>query len=200
MPAGAEIQWIDAEARPFESVDRADVADTDEREFSTLYQKWFREVTRWLFALGIPESEAEDLAQEIFVVVRRDLPKFDGQNLFGWLYKITQNTASDHRRRAWFRKFFLRPRNVELEQIEDMRRTPYELLDEKDASRLVRHLLEGVNPKKRVAFVLFELEGYSGEEIAALEEIPLATVWSRIRHARAELTERLLLFRNAGKI
>jgi RNA polymerase sigma-70 factor (ECF subfamily) len=40
--------------------------------------------------------------------------------------------------------------------------------------------------KRRTAFVLFEIEGYSGEEIAELFGIPVATVWTRLHHARKD--------------
>jgi len=36
-------------------------------------------------------------------------------------------------------------------------------------------------------FVLFEIEGYTGEEIAGLQGIPVATVWTRLHHARRDL-------------
>ena len=155
-------------------------------DFTSLYQQWYPEVKGWLRAFGVPDSETDDLAQEVFMVVRRNLERFDGRNLFGWLYKISQQTASDQRRRGWFRKLFLRPRNVPLDQIEDLKRTPIEQLEGKEAERLVRHVVAQMSPKKRVAFVLFELEGYSGDEIAALEGIPVATVWTRIHHAHKE--------------
>ena len=39
---------------------------------------------------------------------------------------------------------------------------------------------------RRATFVLFEIEGYSGEEIAEIQAIPVATVWTRLHHARKE--------------
>jgi RNA polymerase sigma-70 factor (ECF subfamily) len=52
-------------------------------------------------------------------------------------------------------------------------------------------LLARLSEKRRSTFILFEIEGYSGEEIAALENVPVATVWTRLHHARRELAERL---------
>ena len=84
------------------AVDPPESSRDREAKFRAIYDGWFDEVVKWLYALGVPNSDTEDLAQEIFVVVRRKLSRFDGGNLAGWLYRIAQLTARDHRRRAWF--------------------------------------------------------------------------------------------------
>jgi RNA polymerase sigma-70 factor (ECF subfamily) len=43
-----------------------------------------------------------------------------------------------------------------------------------------------MSEKRRTTLVLFEIEGYSGEEIARIQDIPLATVWTRLHHARKD--------------
>jgi len=73
-----------------------------EQRFRDIYERWFHDVVKWLYALGMPGSDTEDLAQEIFLVVRRKLDQFDGGNLAGWLYRIAQLTVRDHRRRSRF--------------------------------------------------------------------------------------------------
>ena len=83
-------------------------------EFDAIYDAWFDPVCRWARALGGPEADLDDLAQEVFVVVERQLAKFDGRNLAGWLYRITARVVAGQRRRAWFRHLFRRPRDVEL--------------------------------------------------------------------------------------
>ncbi len=127
-------------------------------DFAAVYDRWFEHVCRWLSAFGIPHSDREDLAQEVFLVVQRQLGEFDGRNLSGWLYGIARRTASDHRRRSWFKNLFRR--------------------------RVA--LLGRMDETRRAAFILFEIEGYSGEEIAAFEGVPLATVWTRLHYARKE--------------
>jgi DNA-directed RNA polymerase specialized sigma24 family protein len=89
----------------------------DPHDLAALYQTWFRSVYRWIRALGGPGIDAEDLAQEVFIVVQRKLAIFDGENLAGWLYRIVQFTVRDHRQRAWFRNIFLRSRDVVLDEV-----------------------------------------------------------------------------------
>jgi RNA polymerase sigma-70 factor (ECF subfamily) len=55
--------------------------------------------------------------------------------------------------------------------------------------RLLDRLLDKLSPKKRMVLVLFEIEGLGVNEIASLMGCPPNTVWSRLRHARAELVK-----------
>lgn len=167
-------------------------------DFTDVYERWFDDVVRWVRALGAPTSDIEDLAQEVFIVVRRKLPEFDGRNLGGWLYGIALRTVSDHRRRAWWKNLFSRRREAPIAEMASPGLDPVRRLEQKEASERVHRLLARMSDKRRRAFVLFELEGYSGEEIAALEQVPVATVWTRLHHARKEFLARLEAEESAG--
>ena len=134
----------------------------------------------------MPSSDTEDLAQEIFLVVRRKLDRFDGGNLAGWLYRIAQLTVRDHRRRAWFKNLTLRRRNVDLARVEMTTPGPEARYEAAENRRRFQALVAGMSEKLRTTFVLFEIEGYSGEEIARIQDVPLGTVWTRLHLARKE--------------
>ena len=157
------------------------------RDFDAIYRSWFVHVWRWLRALGVHDADLEDIAHDVFLVVRRKLRRFDGANVAGWLYQITSRTASDHRRRAWLRRVFLSG-DKSLESFRDTAHGPAELLEQLEARAIVHGLLAKLSHKRRTALALFELEGYTGEEIAALLGVPVATVWTRLHHARREFT------------
>lgn len=158
-----------------------------ELHFEQVYTQSFHQVCRYLRAHGAPDWELEDLAQEVFLVVQRKLPQFDGRNLPGWLYRIAALTARDHRRRAWFRRFFHRQRELPKDQAAP-RSDPSEHLDRRQREERLMSILSRMSEKHRAAFILFEIEGMSGEQIAALEQIPVATVWTRLHHARQKFT------------
>jgi RNA polymerase sigma-70 factor (ECF subfamily) len=160
-------------------------ADDPEQRFRDIYERWFHDVVKWLYALGMPGSDTEDLAQEIFLVVRRKLDQFDGGNLAGWLYRIAQLTVRDHRRRTWF-KNLLRRRDVDLARVELTAPGPDAQYEDQLKRRRLQALVAGMSAKLRTTFVLFEIEGYSGEEIASIQDVPLGTVWTRLHHARKE--------------
>jgi RNA polymerase sigma-70 factor (ECF subfamily) len=164
-------------------------------EFTSVYEHWFGEVSRWVRAFGGPDADVEDLTQEVFVVVQRRLDSFDGENLAGWLYRITQRTVRDHRRKAWFRNLFSRTRDIELESLPGPYDDPARLFEKKDAARVVHILAKDMNEEQRSALLLFEVAGYSGEEIAALEGVPVATVWTRVHRGRKSFSKKLDAFR-----
>ncbi|HVY37585.1 MAG TPA: sigma-70 family RNA polymerase sigma factor [Polyangia bacterium] len=155
-------------------------------KFREIYERWFEDVVGWLYALGAPMSDTEDLAQEIFLVVRRKLNQFDGGNLAGWLYRITQLTVRDHRRRAWFRNLVLRRQEVDLTKMPHAASSPARSYEASETRAQFQTMVGRMSEKLRTTFVLFEVEGYSGEEIARIQDIPLGTVWTRLHKARKE--------------
>jgi RNA polymerase sigma-70 factor (ECF subfamily) len=159
----------------------------DAHDFAALYQAWFHSVHGWIRALGGPHIDAEDLTQEVFIVVQRKLGGFDGGNLAGWLFRIAQLTVRDQRRRAWFRNIFLRPRDVVLAEVESAAAGPEERLVRKERESRLYQLVNQLNPRWRNSFLLFEVGGLSGEEIATLLGIPPATVRTHLFRARKEM-------------
>jgi RNA polymerase sigma-70 factor (ECF subfamily) len=160
-------------------------------DFTQVYEAWFEPCLRWLRALGIPDADLEDVGQEVFVVVRRKLPSFDGERLPAWLYRIAARTASDQRRRAWFRRLWHRSSRVDLDALPTTDFGPAQLYERREAQRLLDRVLRSLSEKRRLAFALYEIEGYSGEEIAALLDVPVATIWTRLHHARKEFVARV---------
>ena len=162
----------------------SDAMGTHDERFAALYDAWFDEVLKWIGVLGMPDSDAEDLAQEVFLVVNRKLSTFDGGNEAGWLYRITELTVRDHRHRAWFKNLFRRRQDVDLEKIARVEGIPALAREEEQDRVVLQGILAKMSTKLRSTFVLFEIEGRSGEEIAAIQDIPCATVWTRLHNAR----------------
>jgi RNA polymerase sigma-70 factor (ECF subfamily) len=154
--------------------------------FTAIYDAWFENVLRWLRALGAPESDREDIAQDVFLVVRRRLYTFDGRNLAGWLYQITKRQVRDFRRRTWIKRIFTREHTYALDDMADVRIGPADELERKQNQRILAALLAKLNPDRRAALVLFEIDGLTGEEIARIQGVPLNTVWKRLHTARKE--------------
>src|SRR5262245_22541086 len=78
----------------------------DESAWKELYDAHFEFVYRVARRLGTPESEAEDVAHDVFVVVYKKLDRFEGGRLTTWLYRITANVVSDRHRRRRVRRAF----------------------------------------------------------------------------------------------
>ena len=155
--------------------------------FEDVYHAYFRQTVGWMRGLGVPEAEMEDVAQDVFLIVRRKLPTFHGGNLAGWLYRIAHLTVRNFRRRTWFKNFFSRGQDLDSMDVVGMGATPAMALEKKQDQRVLHQMLARMSDKRRATLVLFEIEGYSGQEIATLHGVPVKTVWTRLHHARKDL-------------
>lgn len=181
-PTGRALAAAPTSSRAVES----SAPSSSATDFAALYDAWFPHVSRWLRALGVPDPDIEDVSQDVFLVVRRRLGDFDGHNVPGWLYRIAGRQARQHRRRRWVQNFFSRHHGVDLDELPWGGASAVALLETREKQRLLERLVDKLSEKRRVAFWLFEVEGYAGEEIAEVLDVPLNTVWTRLHHARKD--------------
>ena len=147
-----------------------------EDEFRKLFDAEYVYVCRTLRRLGVRERDVEDLAQELFVVVHRQLSSFDRSRApRPWLYAFVVRLAANYRR--------LRRHRDELagDGLEDLRANH---ADDRATRDLVLRALDRLDDEKRDVLVLYDLEGFEAKEIAEMSGIPANTVYSRIRIAR----------------
>jgi RNA polymerase sigma-70 factor (ECF subfamily) len=141
-------------------------------------------VYRFLSALGVPGEEREDACQDVFVAVYRSLDRFRGAaRLSTWIYRIAARGAG----RA------MRKRRMQGLLGTLLMREPPPPPDPDPSERSARlatldAMLQRLSPKKRLVLVLFEIEELPVDEIARIAGCPENTVWSRLHHARSELT------------
>jgi RNA polymerase sigma-70 factor (ECF subfamily) len=153
-------------------------------DFDHLYTEHAPKVARWAALLGGPAIDADDVVQETFLMVRRLLPRFRGDApLTTWLYRITANMVARERRRLRWRSLFgLRPAPADEPLFSGP--TPLEEVERRQALRLAYRVLDSMAEKYRTAFILYELEERSGQEIAELLGLKLKTVWVHLHRAR----------------
>jgi RNA polymerase sigma-70 factor (ECF subfamily) len=156
-------------------------------DLAALYRAHAATVARWAAHLGGPRVDVEDLVHEIFVIAARRAGEFRGEaKVTTWLYRITEHVVRTARRRDRRRRwlgFLWRP-DVE-DALTPRQPTPLEKLERRQARETLYRILDCLSDKYRTVLVLFELEGMSGEEIAALIDVKVATVWVRLHRARA---------------
>ncbi|MFO0628437.1 MAG: sigma-70 family RNA polymerase sigma factor [Polyangiales bacterium] len=156
---------------------------TERPSFQALYEAHWSFVWRALRALGVREADLEDETHEVFLVVHRRLPEFEGRaQVTTWLWGIASRVASDWRRRAHVRR-------EEVTDAPPERETARETAPDADLQRArarttLEWILDTMAPEQRTVFVLFELDGMPADEIAALVETPVNTIYSRLRLAR----------------
>jgi RNA polymerase sigma-70 factor, ECF subfamily len=149
--------------------------------FSEVFAEHLDYVWRVLRHLGIPASDVEDVAQEVFVVVHRRLPEWEPRaDIRSWLYAIAWRVARDHRQGAWARRRARGEPDPELAASA----APDEQAAARQALARVQKVLEGLEEEQRMVFVLYEIEGIAMEDIATAMSCPLKTAYSRLRLAR----------------
>ncbi len=149
---------------------------------AAVYEEHFRYVWRCLRSLGVREASLDDALQDVFLVVQRRLPEFDGQGeLRTWLYAIALRVAH---------KYWSRAHKDSARQTEELAESPAPSADleqgaeQKQRLELARAALSALDDDKRTVFVLARIEQMSAPEIAEVLGIPLNTVYSRLRAAR----------------
>lgn len=191
---GAEAHAGTCSADDDESIVRTLTRTWDEDLFSILVRRHRDRVHRVAAAVLGPgrESEAEDVAQEVFVLAFRKLAGFRGECAFStWLLRLTRNLAVDRLRLARLRRPHL-PEEV-LERLSDP--TPAgdpeaRILAHQQRRRLLEHLEELPDPH-RTALYLYYWLGLSVAEIAGSLELNPETVKSHLHRGRRRLARAL---------
>jgi RNA polymerase sigma-70 factor (ECF subfamily) len=133
-------------------------------------------------------SEAEDVAQDIFVKVFQSLDEFRGASRFStWLYRITVNHCLNYIRRRTRQQQTLMVTEAEDWGHASSTSNPHKKLEEKERWALVQAKLQTLSPEHRTIILLRDFEGLSYEEIADVLQLESGTVKSRLHRARMEL-------------
>jgi len=155
---------------------------TPEQACLDAFQRELDYVYRTFRRLGAPASELDDLAQELFLVLRSTWPNYDQARplrpyLFGIAFRIA---AANHRKRR-------RELSVELVEAQDGGPGPEEELEAKQSRALLLAALERVPLPRRAVLVMYDIDDMPMDEVAAALAIPRFTAYSRLRKARREL-------------
>jgi RNA polymerase sigma-70 factor (ECF subfamily) len=165
-------------------------------EFAQVFADELGYVQRSLRRLGVPERDLEDVAHDTFIVVHRKLDGYDvNRPLRPFLFGIAYRVASDYRRRA-------RHRYEQLgEPVLPARAAagPERDLAIAQAQRLVLEALQRLDPDRGAVLVMIDIDSYTAHEVAETLEIPLNTVYSRLRVARGEFALAVQRLKRGGR-
>lgn len=143
-------------------------------------------VLTWTTRLGGPKVDPEDAAHDALMIVWTKLDALRSPERYvSWLYGIVRRVLAAHRRRAWVKRWVP---GIEVEQP-DRTPTPAAEAQHEQMVQGVREALEKLPPKQREVLVLCEIEERTDVEVAELLGVPLGTVKSRLRLARARFAQ-----------
>jgi RNA polymerase sigma-70 factor (ECF subfamily) len=157
----------------------------DNKAYAYLYDKYASALNSIILQIVNDAELANDVLQEVFVNIWRRIEQYDAGKgrLFTWMLNIARNASIDTLRSKSFqnsRKNQSIQDNVDTIQATDVLQPGIDTIG-------LRKVLEKLKEEQRILIELAYFKGYTHEEIAELEKIPLGTVKTRIRNALIQL-------------
>jgi RNA polymerase sigma-70 factor (ECF subfamily) len=158
-----------------------------EATFESVYSTHVEFVWRSALRLGVDGAAADDVVQQVFLLVYQRLDGFEWRStLKTWLFAILLRVVRGHRRILRRKSPHLAHDSVDLDLVADGAANPHEALSRAEASRTIDSLLDSLERDKRVVFVMAELEEMTAAEISLATGLEPSAVYSRLRAARTD--------------
>ena len=154
----------------------------DHSAWRELHRSLHPAVVAFVRQMGVGPEDIDDVCQDVFLQVARYLPQFEQRaELKTWVYKICASQATRLRRKRTLRRTL-----AGMLRMVTPAASPgaHRALAALDAQKEMELGLSRMTEKQRLVFVLYELHGLSGEDIARVIRCPPATVRGRLREAR----------------
>src|SRR5262245_55003574 len=167
----------------------ARAAQGDAAAFAVIYQRYQHVVYRFGYAMTGSRDAAEDIAQEVFVTVFRQLDRYDSQrgSFTTYLYGIVRNLCRERLRKD---RRFVSLHTIGLGDRELVESNPFDVIDGAQAAAGVRAALRQLPPRYRELIVMCDLHGLSYADAAGVVNASVAAVRSRLHRGRQLLRER----------
>lgn len=165
----------------------ADFLAGDDESFEELVHRYLKPIYNFLYQFTQDRDSLDDLTQETFVKVWKNIQKFDQSKSFRvWIYAIAKNTAYDFLKKKKtipFSSFEDEEGNNRLENVSEEKPLPDEILEKKDLEKDLEKKLQEIPGNYRLILLMRYKEDFSLQEIAEILKLPYNTVKSQ--HARA---------------
>ena len=136
-------------------------------DFDNIYEEYFDRVYYKVLSVVKNDDDAEDICQETFISVYKNLSKFrEESNIYTWIYRIAINKTYD----------FFKKRKIEFEINDDVLFLPEDI--NFDTKVILQEKLKLISEKEREIVILKDIYGYKLKEIAEMKSMNLSTVKS----------------------
>ncbi|MDO4581994.1 MAG: sigma-70 family RNA polymerase sigma factor [Bacillota bacterium] len=160
--------------------------------FEILVNRYQKQIFALAYRLGGDYDEAQDMAQEAFVRIYRELARFDqSRSFFSWMYRVAHNVCINHLHK--------RPKNttplddfyMAAENNSSLDALPPELFEQKEHAQMIGEAIAALPEEYRLPLVLKYLEDMSYQQIAEQMSLPVTTIETRLFRARNMLKKLL---------
>jgi len=155
-----------------------------EHNFADIYSHHKENVWQIVARFADKQEDREDIFQEVFLAIHRNLPRFRGEAAIGtWLYRIAVNTAINHQKKLNRQKLLFKfLAGLRLSEASE----PSHL-----AELALFKPLDKLNPRQKMIVILADVEERPLEEIASWLNLPIGTVKSNLSRAREIIKKEL---------
>lgn len=173
------------------------VKSGDINAFEEIVKSYEKKICQTIYFMLKDESIVEDVAQEVFIKIYKNLNKFNEQSsLYTWIYRITMNACYDEIKREQKIKMFsthieMDDHDEEIEIVDESQNVENIVEDKFERQQLV-DAIKRLPAEARALIVLRDIRGFSYWEISDMLKMKLGTVKSKISRARLALRNELL--------
>lgn len=155
-------------------------------DFWDIYHKHYERVKKFIFALVKDEWVADDLIQETFIKVQKNLGQLrEESKISSWIFRIAYNLCQDH-----FRKMCQSPQSdhVLVEKREILAKPLFQKeLEQHQMGECIQDKIRLLPESHQTVLILYNLMEFSHQEIAEIADISVANVKVRLHRARKKL-------------
>ena len=193
-PAGGNI--VDIDAKLIDSLQERN----DRAAFTQLMNKYKKNVFGFCVSYTNNPDDAEDISQEIFIKVFKNIHSFKRKSKFStWLYRITMNSCHDHSRWMKFKRMKeslripagKKEEEVNQTEIKDDSGDPEKILLNKELGTEIRNAVAKLNVKQRAVLIMKDFQGRSYEQISEVMNMNLGTVKSTLSRGRMNVAKQI---------
>jgi len=167
-------------------------SEADGADIGPIYRQHAETVARWVARIGGPLIDVDDAVHEVFLIAQRRRVSTEGPaRITTWLYRVTAKVVSHRRRKDRLRRWLRGSAADAAGRLAASEPSAVEALEARERVALVYRVLDRLPEKQRAVLILFEMEGLSGDEIAALYEAKVTTIWVWLHRALASFRAEL---------
>lgn len=164
----------------------------DQTALKEIFDKYHKKVYRIAYGVVRQREDALDIVQEVFVKLFRSIGNFKGKSQFyTYLYRMTMNTAIDHRRKTGKQLMSSLDEEGSFEPSDSLEKGPEKMLLQKELEEKVAWAMSKLSAEQRAALIFRDVEGLSYQEMAEAMGCSIGTVMSRLHYGRKRVQELL---------
>ncbi len=163
--------------------------DNIEDSINEIYCKYYLDVYRFLICFSGTQNDAEDLTQEVFIRVLRNLAKYNQRTtLKTWIFSIAKHVAIDHYRRKKFVTIF---KEGFFTQLVSSEKLPYELIEQQKLKETLHQVISTLKPHFRAIIILRGINEFTIKETSKILRCSEAKVKVAYHRALKDLKKKL---------